>query len=246
MCAGTQGRSDEEFRRFLIHERLDAMGQIARGIVHDINNTLVPIVLYSEALSEGESALSDKGRKYLSTIQQAARGIEQITERLRMFYRREDLSGEEAPISVGVLIGEVLDAARAEWDDGGPSAPIDATVDVEDSVGLLVGIESEIKTALGCLLRNAAEAMPDGGQLLVTARRRPPWLVMQVSDSGVGMTTEQRQRCLEPFYSTKDEKAAGFGLATVYGVMQRHAGEIEIDSEVGQGTAVRLLFPARG
>ncbi len=225
----------------IVHERLDAMGQMARGIVHDINNTLVPIVLYSEALAASESSLSEKGRKFLATIQQAAKDIEATTDRLRVFYRREDQAGQEAPIDVTHLVAEALERARTTWKD----VAFDAASEVEDSLGPLLGIEQEIQLALDNLLHNAVEAMPEGGRLTITANKQAHWIAVQVNDTGVGMSLEQQQRCLEPFYSTKDERAAGLGLAAVYGVMQRHAGKIEIESRAGQGTTVRLLFRAR-
>jgi CheY-like chemotaxis protein len=115
------------------------------------------------------------------------------------------------------------------------------------------GVESEVREALVNLVFNAADAMPDGGVLRVCTRRTGPtgsandapgcYAVVEVSDNGVGMDEDTRQRCLEPFFTTKGERGTGLGLAMVYGVVRRHGAEVDIDSGVGRGTAVRLSFP---
>ena len=87
--------------------------------------------------------------------------------------------------------------------------------------------------------------MPEGGTIRIRARIEEPHVVLEVADEGVGMDKETKRHCLEPFYTTKGERGTGLGLGMVYGVMQRHEGEIEIDSELGKGTNMRLLFPIR-
>jgi CheY-like chemotaxis protein/anti-sigma regulatory factor (Ser/Thr protein kinase) len=108
------------------------------------------------------------------------------------------------------------------------------------------GIESELREALTNLIFNAVDAMPRGGVITLRSYREEDNIVVEVSDEGVGMDAETRRRCLEPFFSTKGERGSGLGLAMVYGIVaERHEGRIEIDSEVGQGTTVRLIFPLR-
>ncbi len=105
------------------------------------------------------------------------------------------------------------------------------------------GIESEIREALINLVFNAVDALPSGGTL--TLRTRPgagQRALVEVVDTGVGMDEQTRRRCLEPFFTTKGERGTGLGLAMVYGVMQRHGGEIDFDSSPGAGTTVRLSF----
>jgi CheY-like chemotaxis protein len=101
------------------------------------------------------------------------------------------------------------------------------------------------------LIFNAVDSMPNGGTLLLRTTVRPVGLSalsqvqVEVVDTGAGMDDETRRRCLEPFFTTKGERGTGLGLAMVYGVTQRHHAEIEIESTVGKGTAMRLIFPAR-
>ena len=119
---------------------------------------------------------------------------------------------------------------------------------------VIMGAASEIRDALTNLIFNAVDAMPEGGTLTLRTRavpapgaadeRESATLVhLEVCDTGVGMDEETKRRCLEPFFTTKGERGTGLGLAMVYGMVQRHSAEIEIESEPGKGTTTRLVFP---
>jgi CheY-like chemotaxis protein len=117
--------------------------------------------------------------------------------------------------------------------------------------------ESEIREALTNILLNAVDALPQGGTIHITTRglhmspengedKKPDRIMVEVRDTGIGMDEKTRQRCLEPFFSTKRSRGgAGLGLAMVYGTVERHDGSIQIESEPGKGTTVRLIFPVR-
>ena len=116
-----------------------------------------------------------------------------------------------------------------------------------------MGSEVEIRDALTNLIFNAVDAMPEGGILTLRTRvlasgatgaDATRQVSVEVADSGIGMDDETRRRCLEPFYTTKGERGTGLGLAMVYGMVQRHSAELEIDSAVRHGTTVRLIFAA--
>src|SRR5262249_15594642 len=120
----------------------------------------------------------------------------------------------------------------------------------------IIGTESELREALTNLVFNAVDAMPNGGIVTIRSRvcswtpgrgplRTPTRIALEVSDTGTGMDEETRKRCFEPFFSTKGQRGTGLGLAMVYGVMQRHDGAIEIESELGKGATFRLVFPVR-
>jgi CheY-like chemotaxis protein/anti-sigma regulatory factor (Ser/Thr protein kinase) len=122
---------------------------------------------------------------------------------------------------------------------------IELQTELEAGLPVIMGVESEIREALTNLVFNAVDAMPEGGVLTLRTRAVESGQVhMEVSDTGTGMDEHARRRCLEPFFTTKGERGTGLGLAMVYGVMQRHSAEIEIDSAVGKGTTVRLRFAA--
>jgi CheY-like chemotaxis protein len=126
---------------------------------------------------------------------------------------------------------------------------VDLQMNLAESLPDIMGAEHEIRDALTNLIFNAVDAMPSGGRLLIStgvaARSgRPDDVIVEVSDTGIGMDEDTRRRCLEPFYTTKGERGTGLGLAMVYGMIQRHSAEIEIESTPGKGTLVRLRFPA--
>jgi len=227
-------------------ERMQALGQMASGIAHDINNALSPIVGYTDLLLTTEKGMSANALSYLETIALAADDVGQIVSRLKDFYRQR---GQEQPLGVvhlNGLVQQVMDLTRARWRD----MPQQHGVTVEMAVDLLPdlppvrGVESELREALTNLVFNAVDAMPQGGTIVLRTKRRGDQLAVEVSDSGLGMDEETRRRCLEPFYTTKGERGTGMGLAMVFGVMQRHDGDIQIESKKGQGTTVRLVLGA--
>jgi CheY-like chemotaxis protein len=127
---------------------------------------------------------------------------------------------------------------------------IETRLDLRPELPQMLGIESEIREALTNLVFNAVDAMPKGGTLSIRTSTvgdggagPPEAFTLEVTDTGTGMDEETRRRCLEPFFSTKGERGTGLGLAMVFGVMQRHEGEVEIESQPGRGTTVRLRFP---
>src|SRR5882757_1291857 len=239
----------------LQQERLRALGQMASGIAHDINNAISPISLYTESLLERETTLSPGARDRLVTIQRAIDDVAQTVARMREFYRPREPELELAEVELNRLVQQVIELTRARWSD----QPQRRGIMIELRLGLapdlldVRGADNEIRDALTNLIFNAVDAMPDGGVIEVRtsmpavpahggAPTRQVWL--EVSDTGIGMDEETRRRCLKPFFTTKGERGTGLGLAMVYGMAQRHAAEIEVESAVGKGTTVRLSFPA--
>ncbi|HTA45235.1 MAG TPA: ATP-binding protein [Bryobacteraceae bacterium] len=236
----------------LQQERLRALGQMASGIAHDINNALSPVSLYTEWLLEAEANLSDRARQYLTTIQRAIGDVAQTVARMREFYRQREPQLTLTPVALGPLVRQVLDLTRARWSDMPQQRGITIRVrtDLAEPLPLIAGVESEIREALTNLIFNALDAMPDGGTLTLRteaaegAEGGGGHVELEVQDSGIGMDEDTRRRCLEPFFTTKGERGTGLGLAMVYGVVQRQNAQLEIDSAPGIGTTVRLTFPS--
>jgi len=237
-------------------ERLRALGQMASGIAHDINNAISPVALYTEALLEREPSLSERGRGYLVTIARAIDDVAATVARMREFYRQREPQLLLAPVRLNQLVQQVLDLTRARWSDMPQQrgAVIRLVTELDPELPAMLGVESEVREALINLIFNAADAMPDGGVLTLRTRCTGPdgraadeeplrHAVVEVVDTGVGMDDDTRRRCLEPFFTTKGERGTGLGLAMVFGVTQRHGAQVEIDSAVGRGTTMRLVFP---
>jgi signal transduction histidine kinase/CheY-like chemotaxis protein len=227
------------------HERLRALGQMASGIAHDINNALSPVALYTEFLLDREP-LSARAREYLETTQRAIGDVSHTVARMREFYRKPESELVLVPVDINRLVRQVLELTRARWNDMAQrqGIVIRISTDLAPNAPIVAGIESEIREAMTNLVFNAVDAMPQGGTLtLRTARVDAARVQLQVEDTGLGMDEETRRRCLEPFFTTKGERGTGLGLAMVYGVAQRHNAEIEIDSAIGKGTTMRMSFP---
>lgn len=230
-------------------ERLKALGQMASGIAHDINNAISPAALYTESLLEKEPDLSPRARDYLNTIQHAIEDVSHTVARMREFYRQRETPMALVPVKLNQLIQQVIDLTRARWSDMPQQRGIFIKMETDFAADLpsVQGVESEIREALVNLVFNAVDAMPEGGTLTLRTKvfpHAPPLVGLEVCDTGVGMDEDTRRRCLEPFFTTKGERGTGLGLAMVYGIVRRHNAEIEIESVVGKGTTMRLNFPA--
>ncbi len=237
-------------------ERLSALGQMASGIAHDINNAVSPVALYTESLLENEPNLSARSRAYLETIARAIDDVAATVGRMREFYRPREPQMKLLPANLNELAEQVVGLTRARWCDMPQRRGIsikmrtDFAADIPD----VSGVESEIREALTNLIFNAVDAMTEGGTITLRTRLAevPPAgadipamqrVCLEVIDTGSGMDEETRRRCLEPFFTTKGERGTGLGLAMVYGMAQRHSAAIEIESAVGNGTIMRLSFP---
>jgi PAS domain S-box-containing protein len=226
-------------------ERLRALGQMASGIAHDINNAISPISLYTDALLEREATLSPQGRGQLQTIQRAIEDVASTVSRMREFYRQRETQMQLAPVQLNDLVPQVVELTRARWHDmpHQRGTTIDLKTELDPTLPIIMGAESEIREALTNLVFNAVDALAEGGTLLLRTRVADTGQIqIEVKDTGAGMDESTRLRCLEPFFSTKGERGTGLGLAMVYGMVQRHSADIDIASAPGQGTTVRLGF----
>jgi signal transduction histidine kinase/ActR/RegA family two-component response regulator len=230
----------------LQQERLRALGQMASGIAHDINNAISPVTLYTDTLLEQEAQISSQGRDYLRIIRRAIDDVGQTVARMREFYRQRERSSDLAPLELNPLVNQVLALTSARWRDLPQERGVVIDVRTELASGLpkVLGTESDIRDALTNLIFNAVDAMPEGGTLTLRTSLTHPLVGLEVRDTGAGMDEETRRRCFEPFFTTKGERGTGMGLAMVYGMVQRHDAQIEIDSVPGTGTTVRLQFKA--
>lgn len=237
-------------------ERLKALGQMASGMAHDINNALSPVVGFADLIAQTEANLSDPAKKHLLYIKTAGEDVAHIVKRLREFYRPRNEHEPLQAINLGILSKQVIDMIQPRWRDI-PQANginIEMRLELGQVAPEFPGIESEVREALTNLVLNAVDALPRGGAITVrtSAVERPVkngdfslHAVLEVTDTGVGMDEQTQKRCLEPFFSTKGRRGTGLGLAMVYGVVERHQGKIEIESAIGKGTTMRLFFPVR-
>ena len=260
LAAGLQQAYDELRRTqgvVVQQERLRALGQMASGIAHDVNNALSPITAYSELLLSKRNIPPDTAREYLQAINKSGVDIAHIVARMRDFYRRREDSEPLKKVIINEIVKEVIGLTRPRWRDvcQREGVSINIKPEFEENMPPILGDPSELREALINLIFNSLDAMPYGGTIQLITRsvnksvgnaEGERSLQIEVRDDGVGMDEKTRRRCLEPFFSTKIQRGgSGLGLAMVYGMMQRHEGTIDIESAQGKGTSVRLTFPFR-
>jgi PAS domain S-box-containing protein len=243
-------RAYEDLRKsqqtMLQQERLRALGQMASGIAHDINNALSPAALYAQMLLDYETSLGEKARERVAIIQRAIEDVANTVARMREFYRPREAQGEHVSVDANKLLNQIIELTRARWSDMPQERGVVIKLkgELDPDVPPILGADSDIRDAVTNLVLNAVDAMPEGGELSLRSFREPgsARVCLEVSDTGLGMDEDVRARCIEPFFTTKGERGTGLGLAMVYGMVRRHDAELQIESEPGKGTTMRLLF----
>lgn len=227
-------------------ERLSAIGQMASGIAHDFNNTLTPILGFTELLLENEALLDDKveARRCLEMLRTSAKDAASVVSRLREFYRPAATDEEFPVVDLAKIVQQAVSLTEPKWRRQTQAKGVTLEVAVEMKASPFVaGEESALREVLTNLIFNAVDAMPEGGRITLETSIDGTDAVIQVRDTGTGMSESVRQRCLEPFFSTKGELGTGLGLSMVYGIVDRHRGKLEIQSALGQGTTFIIRLP---
>ena len=242
----TLGQLRAAQQEVIARERMHALGRMANGIAHDFNNALAPILSFSELLLLKPETAADPvaSRIYIEKIHESAKDSAKVVSRLREFYRRRDEHEIFAPVLVNELVQQVISVTRPRWRDQALAAGVNISIRADlGDVPSVAGNEAELREALANIVFNAIDAIPARGTIVIKTEIQGAWLVVSITDDGVGMTEDVRARCLEPFYSTKDVEGPGLGLGSVYGIVRRHEGQIDIRSEPGRGTSISISLP---
>src|SRR6478672_7690595 len=222
--------------------RLAAVGQLAAGVMHDVNNALNPIMAAAYLLemnAENPVAVRD----YAVRIARAAETGAATAARVGRFIRQEPLLGSrEESVDLSVMVEEVVAMTRPLWQERAKGGVVKLEQYLTEGTTVR-GIAGELREALLNLVQNALDAMSGGGTLRIETVFTATEASVSVTDTGVGMSAEVRERAFEPFFTTKGVNGTGLGLAEVYGIARRHRGRAEIESAPGEGTTVRLVFP---
>ncbi|NTU78357.1 MAG: GAF domain-containing protein [Chloroflexales bacterium] len=246
---------DEELRRTeerLAHsERLRALGELASGVAHDFNNLLASILGHTQLLLGQPHA--PRLVEELRVIERAALDGAASVRRLQGF-AQTNRSLPAEPVDLGEIIVESLAITRPRWRDGPQSRGVAIRVDRDlGAIPPFGGDGPALRDLVTNLVLNAIDAMPGGGTLrlrtlCLEATVSPlgqPTALLEVSDTGMGMSTEVQDHIFDPFFTTKGPQGTGMGLAMVYGIVQRHQGLISVASEPGSGTSFSIYLPAR-
>jgi len=233
-------------QQIIQRERMHALGRMANGIAHDFNNALAPILGFSELLSMKPELRGDKAKvkDYIEMIHSSAKESAKVVGRLREFYRYRDGTEIFTPVVLNDVVQQVVSFTQPRWKDQALAAG--QTIEIRTELGnvpTVAGNEGELREVLINLLFNAVDAIPRRGTIVIRTEVQGRWLVITVTDDGIGMSEEVKARCLEPFFTTKGQEGTGLGLGSVYGIIRRHEGEIDIRSEPGRGTTVAVSLP---
>jgi signal transduction histidine kinase len=243
-----RNRSEAAYRQA---QRLEAVGRLAGGVAHDFNNMLTAITGYGEMirmnLDEGSPLRDDVGE-----ILKAAHRAADLTRQLLAFSRQQVL--QPRVVNLGSVVLDMENMLRRLISEN-----IDLVIRMDTDLGLIKADPGQVEQVILNLCVNARDAMPEGGRLAIeasnvvldqfTAREHEEskpgeYVMLAVTDNGVGMDAETKARIYEPFFTTKSaDKGTGLGLATVYGIVKQSDGEIWVYSEVGHGTTFKLFFP---
>ncbi len=225
-------------------ERFIALGKMARGIAHDLNNALVPVLGLSDCLLESPDLMENKNEltEILNTIRLAAIDARQILRRLREFYAPATI--ENRLVDINRIVEQAITLSRSAWYDEARLKGINIKM-ISDLTGRieLIGNETDLRTVFMNLILNAVEAMDKDGVIEITSKQDDNYGIIVVKDTGCGMSEEVRKQCFIPFFSTKGRKGSGLGLPTCYGIVKRHDGDIKIESSEGKGTTVYVKLP---
>jgi len=218
-------------------EKLAAMGRLAASIAHELNNPLQAIqnclhLVLIRSLPE------PKRRQYLEMAQEEVERLIGIVQGMLEFYRPS--KGQRAPVEVNTIIENVLALAAKQLQHSQVAVHQHLTPDLPP----LEAVSDQLKQVFLNIVINAVEAMPDGGDLYVNTGLTPDgrWVTVRFADTGIGLSPEEQANIFEPFYTTKT-KGTGLGLSVSYGIIERHGGNIEVQSKRGQGSCFTVKLP---
>jgi len=227
--------------RLVRSEKLTALGILASGVAHDFNNMLTAILGRAQ-IALGHQ-IDPKFRHNLEIIEQAAVDAAGMVRKLQHFARVRTDSTVDV-IYVSEILRSALEMIKPRLDERREAfgSGIEIALDIEET-SPIKGDATELREALINIFINAIDAMPDGGKLNIRNAQDNDFVVISISDTGVGMTAEVRRRLFDPFFTTKGQNGLGIGLSVVYGVVKRHGGEIDVSSKPKKGSTFTIRIP---
>jgi two-component system NtrC family sensor kinase len=227
-------------------EKLAAVGRLAAGVVHEINNPLATIAACAEALEQrvtegvfGDDVAVEDLNEYLGLIKSEAFRCKSITNGLLDFSRMRTV--DRRPLNVS----ETLESSANLLSHQKRGVGIDINVDIHEQLQMVHADGGQIQQAIIALGANAIDAMPNGGTLTLRAFNQANSVVVEIEDTGVGISPENLSKIFEPFFTTKEVgRGTGLGLAVCYGIVTDHNGRLSVRSTAGTGTTFTILLPA--
>lgn len=220
-------------------DKLRAVGELAAGVAHNLNNSLTVIQGRAQLLMmrTTDEAVVKSLKIITSAVEEGSKTLRRILE-----FARRDSSREFAPVELGELLTSSIEIARPKWQSKSSATKINVKVECHEPV-YVTGELAELREVVLNLIFNAVDAMPEGGMMEVGTRGEIDSGCFWVADTGNGMSVETAARIFEPFYTTKGKGGTGLGLSASHGIISRHNGEILVVSEPGEGTRFEVRLP---
>jgi signal transduction histidine kinase len=231
---------EERTRALIQAEKMVALGRMAGGVAHEINNPLGGILAFAQLLLREDSILEDpQNKEALETIQTCALRCRDIVDNLLSFSRKSP-PGERTPVDLNLVVRNALSIAKLH-----PKAKeIDVDLELDDSVPPVLGRANLLEQVVINLVHNALAAVDAGQHVMVRTKCRDERAFLEVEDDGVGIPAAVLPHVFEPFFTTKETgEGTGLGLSICYGIAEEHAGELSVQSEPGKGAKFTLMLP---
>jgi len=221
-------------------QKMAALGELSFGVAHNVNNTLTGILGRAQLILRNSTDPS-KVEAGLELIIKSAEDGAHIIRRIQDFARQRP-SREFEVISLAELLKDACEMTRPRWEARSEFAPIRFGLQA-DCNAYIKGDPVELREVLVNMIYNAIDAMPSGGEVRVSTQDNRERVVIYITDTGTGMGPEVKQRLFDPFFTTKGKAGTGMGLAVSFGIIRRHEGSIEVESEPGRGTTFKISLP---
>ncbi|HEX8283199.1 MAG TPA: ATP-binding protein [Pyrinomonadaceae bacterium] len=243
-AAAEQAERERMREHYAQMEKLSALGELASGVAHNFNNTLTGILARAQLMIDAVD-MKDIRRGLRIIIQTAEDGAKTV-KRIQDFARQRR-DQDFVRIDVDQLMLEVAEITRPRWKDYAEAANVHIKLVRQiGSNAVIMGDAGELREVLVNMVFNAVDAMPEGGTLTLSTHEAGDEVVLTVADTGTGMPEDVRSRIFDPFFTTKGKAGMGLGLSVSYGIIRRHEGRVDVESEVGRGTTFRMNFPVVG
>jgi signal transduction histidine kinase/ActR/RegA family two-component response regulator/predicted negative regulator of RcsB-dependent stress response len=240
MIAEAHSRHEAQREQEIHAQKMAALGELSFGVAHNVNNTLTGILGRAQLIlrNSNDPAKIEAG---LELIIKSAEDGAHIIRRIQDFARQRP-SREFETITIADLLKDACEMTRPRWESRSEFAPIRFALHA-DCKAYIKGDPVELREVLVNMIYNAVDAMPSGGEVRVSTQENRDRVIIQITDTGTGMTPEVKQRLFDPFFTTKGKAGTGMGLAVSFGIIRRHEGSIEVDSEPGRGTTFKISLP---
>ncbi|MCP4254461.1 MAG: response regulator [Candidatus Scalindua sp.] len=240
------GRKEFEQKLFQI-DKLNALGLQSSGVAHEFNNILGIILGYLEIIKGEVDGVSDTVLDALKIIEKAARDGSVIVDKIQQFSRiKKEHEKREELVDLIDVVNDALEFTMPRWKSEAQSKGIEYEIIKNNFISSKYRIRcnpSELREVVINIINNSIDAMPLGGKIETSIKTDENNVIIAVSDNGIGIKDDIKDKIFDPFFSTKGVKRSGLGMSLSYSIMARHDGEILVESYVGKGTTMHLKMP---